>query len=306
MTTTAPQLQDVIMDDDPVVLQVLLDSYMEHAAGMLASPQQQQGGTKLNQTPPASADMIKHLPILELRPEDLVDPVNRECCICLDDNNEGDLAIRLPNCSHIFHKKCILDWLQRKCTCPVCRYEYPTDDAAFELERQERLRQCKPRYARHELHRMDHASLLALLPASDQTNNNVDKACQDHMVERVIASGSVELTNLPEPIVEYQMSTLRKMSVSQLKKVMNKQAGVFWNKEVSSRKDLIQVFLASGRLRVLPEPSEAPTSSRRSAKNNRPKHGHHHKSRETDHIRRGLQLRKALRLWFGRRRHRSA
>lgn len=54
----------------------------------------------------------------------------RECCICLDKNNQSWSA--LP-CGHTFHQTCILTWTNYHQTCPVCRFEvcqiiisYPT------------------------------------------------------------------------------------------------------------------------------------------------------------------------------------
>jgi uncharacterized protein (DUF4415 family) len=35
--------------------------------------------------PPASARAIRQLPTIRVAPEDLVDPSNRECCICLEE-----------------------------------------------------------------------------------------------------------------------------------------------------------------------------------------------------------------------------
>ncbi|KAK4402718.1 E3 ubiquitin-protein ligase RING1 [Sesamum angolense] len=48
------------------------------------------------------------------------------CSICLEgfDNSDG---ARLP-CSHMFHKNCILRWLQGNHVCPLCRYELPVDE----------------------------------------------------------------------------------------------------------------------------------------------------------------------------------
>eukprot|EP00980_Cylindrotheca_fusiformis_P008770 scaffold1869_cov122-Cylindrotheca_fusiformis.AAC.32 len=36
-------------------------------------------------TPPASSRAIRQLPTIRVSPEDLVDPSNRECCICLEE-----------------------------------------------------------------------------------------------------------------------------------------------------------------------------------------------------------------------------
>ncbi|CAH8304879.1 unnamed protein product [Eruca vesicaria subsp. sativa] len=46
------------------------------------------------------------------------------CSICLDNlsgsSSKRGAATRM-NCSHVFHDLCILEWLQRKRTCPLCR-----------------------------------------------------------------------------------------------------------------------------------------------------------------------------------------
>ncbi|CAH9097739.1 unnamed protein product [Cuscuta epithymum] len=44
------------------------------------------------------------------------------CSVCLGEHKEGDVITPLgPSCSHRFHNKCIVKWLKRKPTCPVCR-----------------------------------------------------------------------------------------------------------------------------------------------------------------------------------------
>merc|ERR1712226_1301694 len=43
------------------------------------------------------------------------------CPICLDQFNEGDVVIVSKHCSHLFHKNCILAWLEKHDACPCCR-----------------------------------------------------------------------------------------------------------------------------------------------------------------------------------------
>mmetsp|Transcript_24473 Transcript_24473/g.55887 ORF Transcript_24473/g.55887 Transcript_24473/m.55887 type:complete len:150 (-) Transcript_24473:488-937(-) len=47
--------------------------------------------------------------------------INSECVICLDKYENGEDIISSPNCSHIFHKECLLEWLVYKDVCPCCR-----------------------------------------------------------------------------------------------------------------------------------------------------------------------------------------
>ncbi|GAU30369.1 hypothetical protein TSUD_57800 [Trifolium subterraneum] len=44
------------------------------------------------------------------------------CSICLVDFSVGLEVFRLPSpCLHVYHKDCILEWLDRSSTCPMCR-----------------------------------------------------------------------------------------------------------------------------------------------------------------------------------------
>lgn len=43
---------------------------------------------------------------------------NEECPICLSKTLENDMI--LP-CGHKYHFTCIMDWLDKKMTCPTCR-----------------------------------------------------------------------------------------------------------------------------------------------------------------------------------------
>ena len=46
----------------------------------------------------------------------------KECTICLDDFTDGNI-ICILSCyrDHIFHEKCMIEWLWRNPICPICR-----------------------------------------------------------------------------------------------------------------------------------------------------------------------------------------
>jgi hypothetical protein len=57
------------------------------------------------------------------------------CLICLEEFNEPDATVlQSPTCSHLYHKDCIMDWLQRQGTreCPGCRVAMITEDEVWE------------------------------------------------------------------------------------------------------------------------------------------------------------------------------
>ncbi|KAM6600439.1 hypothetical protein CsatA_020048 [Cannabis sativa] len=78
------------------------------------------------QTVPATQDSICALQ--ELSDDD--DGLSRETCsICLEKiSSFGDCSskgVEMP-CSHVFHKDCIVQWLEISHLCPLCRYPMPT------------------------------------------------------------------------------------------------------------------------------------------------------------------------------------
>lgn len=80
--------------------------------------------------PPASASFVDNLPRVlinegHVKHDDLV------CAVCKDPLSIGTVVNQLP-CMHLYHPSCILPWLIARNTCPLCRYELPTDDKDYE------------------------------------------------------------------------------------------------------------------------------------------------------------------------------
>ena len=46
---------------------------------------------------------------------------NKCCSICLNDYEDSEIVRVIPDCSHMFHKDCIDEWLRLHPTCPICR-----------------------------------------------------------------------------------------------------------------------------------------------------------------------------------------
>lgn len=52
---------------------------------------------------------------------------SKRCPICWEGYLEGKSSVIRMQCSHEFHDKCIIEWLLRGNSCPMCRFQLPTD-----------------------------------------------------------------------------------------------------------------------------------------------------------------------------------
>lgn len=59
--------------------------------------------------------------------------------MCLKEHELGETVKKLP-CKHTFHSECILPWLSKTNSCPLCRFEFATDDEDYEAFRKEKVR----------------------------------------------------------------------------------------------------------------------------------------------------------------------
>ncbi|KAJ7521162.1 hypothetical protein O6H91_19G040700 [Diphasiastrum complanatum] len=67
---------------------------------------------------------------------------SNDCAVCLTKFEGQDSILKLPNCSHIFHKACLEKWLldHQHTTCPLCRSSLLTDEIAlFLMEREDAM-----------------------------------------------------------------------------------------------------------------------------------------------------------------------
>ncbi len=159
--------------------------------------------------PPASPDAIENLPTIIVSHHDFEDGCNKECSICFLEFNVGDTVSRLP-CGHLYHGCCISEWLNKKCTCPICRWELETDDSLFEIERIQRMKKRRIRINDHELDRLciqglqelagttdvNRAKLIQQIKSLDNieviTKNNRSKSCGEgsHRICQAIPSST--------------------------------------------------------------------------------------------------------------------
>ena len=60
----------------------------------------------------------------KINDDDILIIENKSCPICMAEYCTGEFKRILPECKHVFHKKCIDTWLKIHGNCPICRYEY--------------------------------------------------------------------------------------------------------------------------------------------------------------------------------------
>ncbi|XP_024935260.2 uncharacterized protein LOC112493545 [Ziziphus jujuba] len=77
---------------------------------------------------PAVIDKLTKQALFQVSSSSDSELVEGDCRICLQKylsshaaGNMNDYLIRLPNCTHVFHQKCILAWLKKSDFCPLCR-----------------------------------------------------------------------------------------------------------------------------------------------------------------------------------------
>ncbi|PWA92520.1 zinc finger, RING/FYVE/PHD-type [Artemisia annua] len=84
----------------------------------------------LRGSPPAAKSIVDNLPLVEMKGDGNADD-QVICAVCKDGILVEEKVMELP-CRHLYHGECIVPWLSIRNTCPVCRFELPTDDVDYE------------------------------------------------------------------------------------------------------------------------------------------------------------------------------
>ncbi|CAN8274108.1 unnamed protein product [Cochlearia groenlandica] len=83
--------------------------------------------------PPASVSCVRNLPSVIIGKENVEKGL--VCAVCKELFGLGNETTQLP-CLHLYHNRCIVPWLSARNSCPLCRYELPTDDKDYEERKQ--------------------------------------------------------------------------------------------------------------------------------------------------------------------------
>jgi E3 ubiquitin-protein ligase AIP2 len=105
-------------------------------------------GSRPGGPPPAAKHAVAALPVEEVTAERLTElgGPGTECPVCRDDLAVGQKVQVMPcNSRHAFHPQCLKPWLNQHNSCPVCRFELPTDDMAYEKRKEREAKEAEDR-----------------------------------------------------------------------------------------------------------------------------------------------------------------
>ncbi|XP_069815053.1 E3 ubiquitin-protein ligase RNF181 [Dendropsophus ebraccatus] len=99
--------------------------------------------------PPAAKKVVENLPKVTVTAKQA--DAGLKCPVCLLEFEEDETVRKLP-CEHLFHAACILPWLGKTNSCPLCRDELPTDSPEYEEYKQEKARKQQREHRLEYLH----------------------------------------------------------------------------------------------------------------------------------------------------------
>ena len=80
----------------------------------------------------ASSEAIKKLPQVKIEKKHCkksglkMEPPT--CTVCTETINVDTKGMFMP-CGHVYHPDCLIPWLEKQNSCPVCRFELPLEEA---------------------------------------------------------------------------------------------------------------------------------------------------------------------------------
>ncbi|GJN03719.1 hypothetical protein PR202_ga21195 [Eleusine coracana subsp. coracana] len=121
----------------PAEVRLFISNFIEDRLHAVATPAATAAATAaamslLDSYTPGAEPPAPPLSITELPTIDVSGP-DADCAICLQDLPPASQALMLP-CSHLYHSSCIVPWLQRRNSCPLCRSRLPVPDTPSDLQ----------------------------------------------------------------------------------------------------------------------------------------------------------------------------
>lgn len=99
--------------------------------------------------PPAAKEIVNSLPTVAITPVQA--DKGLKCPVCLLEFEEEETVRKMP-CEHHFHSSCILPWLGKTNSCPLCRHELLTDNEEYEEYKKDKVRRQQREHRLENLH----------------------------------------------------------------------------------------------------------------------------------------------------------
>jgi len=125
--------------------------------------------------PPTAKKELERLKRIKISKDHIA--LNLECSVCKEKFQIREQCDLLP-CKHFFHQDCIRPWLSLHNTCPICRYELPTDDTDYEAAK------------KHPHSTTQHSTAPPVASSPQRGNNNPPRARQSPQPRPVEVSRS--------------------------------------------------------------------------------------------------------------------
>ncbi|CAN8301282.1 unnamed protein product [Cochlearia groenlandica] len=107
------------------VSEILMGSGFERLLEQLSHIEASGIGIGRSGNPPASKSAIESLPRVEI--SDCLISAEANCAVCTEVFDAEEREAREMPCKHIFHGDCITPWLSIRNSCPICRFELPSE-----------------------------------------------------------------------------------------------------------------------------------------------------------------------------------
>ncbi|XP_048379167.1 E3 ubiquitin-protein ligase RNF181 isoform X2 [Stegostoma tigrinum] len=99
--------------------------------------------------PAAKKEIVQNLPTVPVTAAQA--DKGAKCPVCLLEFEEEEMVKKMP-CEHFFHSGCLVPWLGKTNSCPLCRLELPTDNPEYEEYKQDKERRKQKEHRLEYLH----------------------------------------------------------------------------------------------------------------------------------------------------------
>jgi len=225
------------------------DLFAPRPDGQAPEPRFQTQAATVNYTaPPAHIQIRSKLPQVVVTKQELMDDSNHECAICFEEQRLGGSVTKLP-CGHIFCNGCIIDWLSRNCSCPVCRFELPTGNVEYDTKARIKQTQEKrmAKYKRSELMQLPVSGLKHLMQMHKVGIPNYSFEKRE-LVDLLVSSPDIEIIEEHDAVF-YNINELMGMSREELINFF-RSLRLGTPDDNSTREEILEILIRSEKIKI--------------------------------------------------------